>query len=239
MGNAARMLRTVGLLFIGTLLGAMVVTRRLEMYLEPESSLNEALAAITLVLLAFFQYSAIRNPDHPHRGHHGAPCACAGRERNGWLSLLAFAIPGIIALGIPAATLDARVAVDRGLGRTESHRVEPAEFGFEEALFVLQSEGSTKGPGFEVDVVGFVAHAPQTPAGYFLLARFVVSCCVADAVPVGMLVEYPTARQPEQDRWVKVTGRVQVRLVQGLATPVIVGRTVEEVAKPDQPYIYR
>jgi uncharacterized repeat protein (TIGR03943 family) len=58
-------------------------------------------------------------------------------------------------------------------------------------------------PG-EVTLVGFVTSDPDVEGG-FVLGRFVMSCCAADAMP--LLVHVPAATVPPRDSWVRVTGR--------------------------------
>ena len=43
--------------------------------------------------------------------------------------------------------------------------------------------------GQKVKVQGFVIHPPELPKDYLLLSRFVITCCAADAYPVGLPVQ--------------------------------------------------
>jgi uncharacterized repeat protein (TIGR03943 family) len=87
--------------------------------------------------------------------------------------------------------------------------------------------------GSPVDFVGFVTRSPGTPADEFVLTRFIISCCVADALSVQVrVVGVPPGRFPE-DQWVRVRG-----------TFYPVGRemlvdatTITAVPRPDHPYL--
>jgi uncharacterized repeat protein (TIGR03943 family) len=87
--------------------------------------------------------------------------------------------------------------------------------------------------GSPVDFVGFVTRGPGTPADEFVLTRFIISCCVADALSVQVrVVGVPPGRFPE-DQWVRVRG-----------TFYPVGRemlvdatTITAVPRPDHPYL--
>lgn len=92
--------------------------------------------------------------------------------------------------------------------------------------------------GQPADVIGFVYTEPDYPAGHFMVARFTVSCCVADASAIAMPVEYNDIAALEQGAWVRVTGEVEAREFHGDIAPVIYNATVEVVDTPAHPYLY-
>jgi uncharacterized repeat protein (TIGR03943 family) len=54
-------------------------------------------------------------------------------------------------------------------------------------------------------VSGFVTHIPGWPDEYFMITRFVLTCCAADAYPVGLPVELPPGTErPKPDTWLEV-----------------------------------
>ena len=59
--------------------------------------------------------------------------------------------------------------------------------------------------GEDANVIGFVYEESRLPAGHFLVARFTVSCCVADAFAIGMAVDWPD--KLAVNSWVNVRGR--------------------------------
>lgn len=89
--------------------------------------------------------------------------------------------------------------------------------------------------GREVQVLGQVAHERSTGAAQFTLFRFMVMCCVADAVPVAVRVTAADAAKWRDDTWVRVYGTLQT-------TPaghaVIEAQRVERVTPPVNPYLY-
>ena len=56
--------------------------------------------------------------------------------------------------------------------------------------------------GQSADVIGFVDHDQRLPAGQFLVGRYAITHCIAEAVAVGMIVEWPQAAPPA-DAWVR------------------------------------
>lgn len=92
----------------------------------------------------------------------------------------------------------------------------------------------------DVRVLGFVTLSDDTRGGpRFVLTRFRIGCCAADAIPMQLEVLVPArARIPAKDHWVEVT----LRLVnpQPRRAPITVVRATElrPVGKPDKPYDY-
>lgn len=99
--------------------------------------------------------------------------------------------------------------------------------------FVTAPPGSLIGNS--VDVVGFVYHGEAAPQDEFEVARFVVACCVADAMGYAVPVLWAESAGLPQDRWVRVRGRVGVSPGGDL---IILAEAVEPVAAPSNPYIY-
>ncbi|MGE3074555.1 MAG: TIGR03943 family protein [Dehalococcoidia bacterium] len=89
--------------------------------------------------------------------------------------------------------------------------------------------------GEPVEVVGFVFHKDGTPPDTFLVARFVVACCVADAQGFALPVQWKDAASLPEDHWVRVRGRVATAAD---GTAVVAATQVEEIDAPSNPYIY-
>lgn len=62
-------------------------------------------------------------------------------------------------------------------------------------------------PGRPVRLVGFVSKPSASRGKPFELSRFYITCCVADAIPVGVDVLAP-GRSPAKDQWLEVTGAI-------------------------------
>ncbi|MCW5875206.1 MAG: TIGR03943 family protein [Anaerolineales bacterium] len=92
--------------------------------------------------------------------------------------------------------------------------------------------------GEQADVIGFVYQDARLPEGQFLVGRFAVSCCVADAFAVGMIVQSDEAGRWAANQWVHVTGEVQVGTLDGVAVPMILAGSIKEVSIPPQPYLF-
>jgi putative membrane protein len=62
--------------------------------------------------------------------------------------------------------------------------------------------------GRTVTTVGFVYHSPLFPDDVFVVARHLLWCCAADASTIGFYSKIDSAKAPEADTWVRVTGRL-------------------------------
>jgi len=93
--------------------------------------------------------------------------------------------------------------------------------------------------GDAVDVTGFVIHPPDWPASHLMLARFVLTCCAADAYPVGLAVRLPAGQSaPAADTWLRVTGQMTTETLNAQRQLVIAPERWQQVEQPANPYEY-
>jgi uncharacterized repeat protein (TIGR03943 family) len=108
-------------------------------------------------------------------------------------------------------------------------------------LFDQESTGGgdlSRFAGEEARVRGFVYRDERFPAGTFMVSRFLLSCCAADAAPIGLAVQWPDAEFLDDDAWVWVSGVFSVETFLGERMPVLVGAEVTAAEQPPQPYLY-
>lgn len=96
--------------------------------------------------------------------------------------------------------------------------------------------------GTRVDIVGFVHREHDFVGDYVTVARFTITCCAADASPMGLLVRWPSAAGLEKDRWIHVcghltTGTLEYEPQKYMLTPYVQAESIEPMAAPAQPYI--
>lgn len=92
--------------------------------------------------------------------------------------------------------------------------------------------------GKELETLGFVYKQPEFTKEQFVVARFSVSCCTADASVFGILVENEQASKWARDSWVKVRGKLELRTVDGYDMLVLKANRIEPVQAPKDPYVY-
>ncbi|MBD0380412.1 TIGR03943 family putative permease subunit [Paenibacillus sedimenti] len=92
--------------------------------------------------------------------------------------------------------------------------------------------------GKKIELTGFVYREDNMKSNQFVVGRFAVSCCSADATPYGVMIDFPTAQNYTKDTWVKVTGTIQTGTYNGNDIFTIKATQIEKITAPDSPYIY-
>lgn len=101
-----------------------------------------------------------------------------------------------------------------------------------------QSPTAAAFDGEEADVIGFIYREPGFPEDHFMIARFTVSCCVADAGAIGLPVYTPEASTLRDGEWVRVQGAFQAGIFRDTKTPILQASLLEVVEQPEHPYLY-
>ncbi|MEX2587826.1 MAG: TIGR03943 family protein [Actinomycetota bacterium] len=97
--------------------------------------------------------------------------------------------------------------------------------------------------GVPIKLVGFVVPAPGGQGGEFLLSRFLINCCAADATLMQAGVLDVKGKLPAQDSWVAVTGywdperQKGRRTSDGFSIPELIAQNVEPIEAPQEPYL--
>ncbi len=93
--------------------------------------------------------------------------------------------------------------------------------------------------GQKVKVQGFVIHPPQLPENYLLISRFVITCCAADAYPVGLPVKLQQSRTNfPADTWLEIVGQMIAEKLDNKSQLVIQATSVTPIKQPENPYDY-
>jgi uncharacterized repeat protein (TIGR03943 family) len=92
--------------------------------------------------------------------------------------------------------------------------------------------------GRQVVTEGMVDRIKDLPAGSIVLFRFAITCCAADAQPVGVLVTGEGLDSLAKDTWVRISGKLATTRVKGDDVPTIQAATVERIRPPSDPYLY-
>ena len=95
--------------------------------------------------------------------------------------------------------------------------------------------------GETVAVEGFVIYPEGWPADYVMVSRFVLTCCAADAYPVGLPVKLAADSSRDAypvDGWLRVSGEMTSETFQERRQVVISPTNIEKIATPDNPYEY-
>lgn len=91
--------------------------------------------------------------------------------------------------------------------------------------------------GDEVNVSGFAVYPASLPPDHMMISRFVITCCAADAYPVGLPVKLPGDRADyPADEWFSIQGKMITSEIDGQRQLVIEAETIESIPVPRNPY---
>lgn len=93
--------------------------------------------------------------------------------------------------------------------------------------------------GQKAKVTGFAIHSPDMGDEYLFLARFVLTCCAADAYPIGLPVKVEGSRQQyPPDTWLEVEGNMITQDIAGKRQLTIAAKSIKKIDRPKNPYSY-
>ncbi len=219
---------------LGIYLAVLIVTGNLANYINLRFAWLAYVGVAIFFLLALVNAYACLNPRRAHSHHHIS-----------WDNLLVVAFPLLLALLIPSRSLGVE-AVSGGIGlspvgveRASALTRNPLD---RNILDWLRAFNRAPTPaafnGQPVDVSGFVYREPNMGEDEFMVSRFTMSCCVADAYPIGMPVRSSAAGEFATGAWVSVRGEALADLFQREFVPIILADAIALIEEPAQPYLY-
>ncbi len=242
--NILQMLVLGGLAFY---FAFVVLSGRWAFYIDPRFQWLSVVAVLLLALLAIsYILGGKENEDlfnDPLQDDHTKVVP---------LSVLAMIVPLFLGLVIPAEPLGASAIKTRGidtnyssitLSNTSSRSLTiiPSERNvLDWARAIASSDDIAEFDNQEAKVVGFVYRDSRFGEGQFMVSRFTLSCCVADALAIGLVVQLPSD-MPEfaLDTWVEVEGVFQESEFDDSLIPILFAASITPVDQPDQPYLYQ
>jgi uncharacterized repeat protein (TIGR03943 family) len=189
---------------------------------------------VLMAIAASYRYRS--NHDHAHHVHAFS-----------WGGVLLIGL--LIALGllVPPKPLGAAAMGNREVNMgtlvsTQGNSVMPTRAGEKNILDWLIAFQNTPDPAAFTNqpahLIGFVYRDDRFSRDDFMLSRFVVSCCVADATAIGLIVRSPLAASLPGDQWVEVSGHFEPGEFSGKPTPILVTEAITRTTPPNQPYLY-
>ena len=239
-----RLFKALSLILLGLFLYSRVVGDAIYFYINERFITLTLLASGGLLLVGASYY--LGNREEKNEG------ARPGRAR--WSGLLILALPFLLGWLVPPRPLGATALANRELAigggpgglrsvSAPADRTTAAVFsGERNILDWLNAFEDTQDldahVGQEARVVGFVYRDDRFGPDSFLVARYTVSCCVADAAPIGLVVRTEEAESLESDSWVEVSGHFTRGDFNGSEIPVLSADSVRSTSQPEQPYLY-
>ena len=208
----------------------LMVSDRTSFYLSSRTDWLVPVGAIVLTLAAIGRSLSLRSSVREPL-----------RRGDAWTMGL-IVLPVVVVLALPPASLTSFAASRRSSFSsagftTSAEDLAEGELSFTDVAGASRSKEAMEAlvgrAGTDVSFTGFVTRDPGMPADEFVLTRFLISCCVADALSVEARVVGAPPGAFENDEWVRVSGRFYP-----LGGEVIVDATeVTAVPRPKKPYL--
>lgn len=208
----------------------LILTDRISLYLSSRTAWVVPMGAIVLTVATLGRLLSSR-VEHPE--------PMSRRQIAGLAFML---VPVVTVVSLPSASLGS-FAASRRSSLTSGSFVSSAEDISEGELTLVDVSGATRSReamralvqrgGEPVSFTGFVTRDSSTPPTEFVLTRFLISCCVADALSANVRVVGAPPGEFKEDEWVRVEGAMYP-----LGREVIVDLSeITRVPRPENPYL--
>ncbi|MEB9946112.1 TIGR03943 family protein [Bacillus cereus] len=92
--------------------------------------------------------------------------------------------------------------------------------------------------GKEITFLGFIYKDKDVRGNKAVVARYGITCCIADASVWGMIVTGQNVEKIPEETWVKITGLLDETTYKGTVFPLVKVNKIEKINKPNEPYVY-
>lgn len=183
---------------------------------------------------------------HEHHGH-------SHRHGLSWGAAALVLIPIVLGLAVPPQPLGASALANREINAGLNESTMPGIVGsaahkattdknildwWKHFRTAADLNADPAVVGQPARVVGFVYQDGRYGDDHFMVVRYVVSCCVADAAALALVVAAPNASSLENDQWVEIEGVFTPGTLDSWKMPVLMAQTITPVDVPNQPYLY-
>lgn len=239
--------RTAVLLAMGVYLTFLIVSGNLSNYMNSYFHWLVGLAAGLLYFLGGWNLWIVwRNSADPHTLDDNLNISHEGHTHThiSWWAIGIASLPLVFGLLVPS----------RPLGADAVHRVSFSPVGVASAASAARSPldrnildwlrefNRIDNPAAFNDqparVVGFIYRELHMREDEFMVARFTISCCVADAYAIGLPVRMANAADYPTGAWVEIEGTFRAGTFDGRTIPILHPTRVDLIDTPARPYLY-
>ncbi|WP_044641266.1 TIGR03943 family putative permease subunit [Risungbinella massiliensis] len=224
----------------------LLMTGEISLYISPRLNWLVAVGIVLLVVLGVVQLWNLKKQDMHRIGAWGYVMAI---------------IPMLLLLFVAPKTLDASSVQKKGMNIASMQQ--PVEIAKDQGdPYLPIAEKLAKEPvitftekdyveiintinmypdrlkGKKVKMHGFVYRDESLKPDEFVLGRFMVSCCTADGVVTGFLIQTDQAGTFRNDQWIEIDGSVETEVVDGIPYPIIKLNNFKQIEPMKDPYVY-
>ena len=258
-----QMIKPLILLGFSILLFYLVISGQIRMYINPRFAILDAIAAAALFLMFAVQLFYTHRRDHAdnHCDHKDAP-----RPWVYVIFIIPLALAALLPNAVLGASVaynrglnfDNAQPGSGVLVQADANGIDPSGSGSQQTdnsgisksglinvtddNFVRAVSAITQSPGLytgrEISMLGFVIRAKDFAPQEFGLTRFIITCCTADAMPGGFILESKEAVDYKDGTWINIRGVMKVDNYDQQVVPVIEVTSIELATQPPDPYVY-
>jgi uncharacterized repeat protein (TIGR03943 family) len=231
--------RGVLLLALSGLIAKLLVSGQMALYLSPAFDPLSGLTGLVLAGMGLFELWSAGRGVAESGGHESLADQA--------LTYLLIVLPIGLGLGLTPRALDSAALGGQDVTRLvvafsptpASGPVGPPIHPIQDVpdLFAYLRQAGQSGVGQPVHVVGIVARGASLPADQFVLLRYSIVHCVADAQPVGLLVQLPPGSVATTNDWVEIDGALSLSTRDGSDLISILATRVTPTDEPAYPYL--
>ena len=233
--DPARLLRSALLLGLALLIAKLLATGQMALYMSPALDPLSGLAALLLAAMALLQLRGDRSMHHEEGSMDHA------------LTYLLVLLPVLLGLVVTPRALgssalggeSASALVLAFAPETNQTQVDPSSRPIEDVpdiLAFLRRTGEA-GVGQPVHAIGLVARSADLAPNEFVLLRYSIVHCVADARPIALLVVSSQQAEWNADQWVEIEGSLGSRERTGDRLVSIIADRIVPTEEPNNPYL--
>ncbi len=233
-----QIIRTIILFGLAIYFAYNILTGNLANYINARFVWLSYVAVVLFAVLGLSSlYKLYRGDDHHDHDHH--------HDHVTWPIILVVAIPLVLGTLIPSKPLGAEAVngnITFSVANVSSGNVlskGPLARNVLDWLRLFSSDSTPSAfNGEPADLIGFVYREPGFPPNHFMVARFTLSCCVADAGAIGVPVYWEDTDTLTDGEWVRIQGEFQGGTFRNAQMPILQVQVLDVVEQPEHPYLY-
>jgi putative membrane protein len=249
--KAVKLIKLLILFSFGLFLINLTIGGEFVQYVHPRFKIALLLAGIFFFLLTVVQVVNTFLQKEVYAHHHCEAHSHPADLKHELVVCVLLALPLVFALCLPSSSLGSDMvdkktsnpAVQRGTaaqveaGQNKEWNPMINDDLFLANMMVLYAKPADYA-GKDIEYSGFVYHEDDFPDNTFLLARYAIVCCTADAQVTGLLCRFPESEKINNDQWVRIKGSITVESYQGNDIPLVEVSSLQYIKTPDNPYVY-
>ena len=165
-----------------------------------------------------------------------------------WWKTILLLFPVLVVTFVPLRPLSSSTALTRGINSgvlSIGRKVNAMQFAsnpakrslYQWVIALNANPEPTHYDGQPVNIKGFILHDPALPSDQVLLARFIVTCCAADARVLSLPIQKTSAlASAKDDQWYAIKGKMVVVDANGQRSLLVQPDSAEQITEPDDPY---